>query len=291
MYRDMFGNLRCKVGLHMHTSISDGKVSPEEAARIYKDAGYDAVAITDHWKYHAEDEISGLKIIPGCEYNTGAADTAADVMHILGIGMHSAPELTRQNSRQEIIDAIIACGGFAILAHPAWSLNTPEEAKALSGFSGVEIYNSVSNVGMSSRPYSGYFVDLLANQGVIYPLFATDDTHYYQGQDNTKSYIMVKTEDDSVSGILDAIRAEEFYATQGPELHVRREGEKIIADCSPCVTIDFLSNSSYARDKMNRGKDLTHGEYTVKSWDKWIRVEVCDENGNYAWSNIISLAE
>lgn len=291
MYRDMFGNLRCKVGLHMHTTISDGKVSPEDAARIYKEAGYDAVAFTDHWKYHAEDEIAGLKIIPGCEYNTGAADTATDVMHIVGVGMETDPAPDRKSSRQEIIDAINDHGGIAILAHPAWSLNAPEDAMALSGFGGVEIYNTVSNVGMSSRPYSGYFVDLLANKGVTYPLIAADDTHYYQGQDETKSYVMVKTEDDSVAAILDGIRKGDFYATQGPELHVRREGDRIIADCSPCVTIDFLSNSSYARDKMNRGEDLTHGEYTIKPWEKWIRVEVCDENGNYAWSNIISLAE
>ena len=48
MFRDMFGNNRMKINLHTHTTQSDGRRTPEEAAKIYKDAGYDAIALTDH---------------------------------------------------------------------------------------------------------------------------------------------------------------------------------------------------------------------------------------------------
>lgn len=290
MYKDIFGNTLYKVGLHTHTNLSDGSVSPAQAAEIYRKAGFDAIAITDHWIYGAECELSGLKIISGCEYNLGKSDTATDVMHIVGVGMKKDPLLNREtSSRQEVIDSIKATGGIAILAHPAWSLNKPEDAKELSGIDIVEIYNSVSDVCQSSRPYSGYFVDLLANDGIAYPLVATDDTHYYNGEDETKSYIMVKSESNSTEDILSAIRRGDFYATQGPELHIRREGDKIIADCSECTMIDFLSNSAWAPDKITRGSGLTHAEYTIKEWEKWVRVEVRDEHGNYAWSNIIML--
>lgn len=288
MYQDMYGNIRYKVGLHIHTTASDGKVSPEESARMYKEAGFDAIAITDHWKYHGEDELEGLYILPGCEYNLGASDTSVDVMHIVGVGMAHDPEIIRENaSRQDVIDAITAAGGIAILAHPAWSLNTPEHAEALSGFAAVEIYNTVSNVNQSSRPYSGYFVDLLANRGTAYPLIATDDTHYYKGEDDTKSWIMVKADDLSRESILTAVKNGDLYATQGPELHVHREGDKLIADCSPCVMIDFLSNAAWGPDRITRGENLIHAEYLIKPHDKWVRVEVHDENNNYAWSNIV----
>lgn len=290
MYLDMFGNKRCKVGLHTHTTISDGKKTPEECAAIYKAAGYDAIAITDHWKYHGQDEISGLRIISGCEYNVGSQNTIGDVMHIVGIAMESDPGLVRENvSRQDVIDAVRGAGGMAILAHPAWSLNTPQDALALSGFDGVEIYNSVSAVGQNSRPYSGYFVDILANMGVAYPIIAADDTHAYNGLDETKSYIMARTEDDSIEQILASIRRGDFYATQGPELHIRREGEKIIADCSACVTINFLTNSAWVPDRMIRGENLIHAEYPIKPWEKWVRVEVCDDQGRFAWSNVMLL--
>ena len=288
MFTDMFGHTRYKIGLHIHTTLSDGKVSPEESAAIYKKAGFDAIAITDHWKYHAEDTLSGLPILSGCEYNMGASDTSVDVMHIVGVGMQYAPALDKAiNTRQEVIDAINAAGGIAILAHPAWSLNTPEHALTLSGFAATEIYNTVSNVNQSSRPYSGYFVDLLANQGTAYPLVATDDTHYYNGEDDTKSWIMVKADSLTRENILTAVKNGDFYATQGPELHVRREGDKIIADCSPCIMIDFLSNAAWGPDRITRGVNLTHAEYQIKPHDKWVRVEVHDENNNYAWSNVI----
>ena len=37
-----------KVNLHCHTTISDGKLSPEEIKEAYKKKGYSAVAFTDH---------------------------------------------------------------------------------------------------------------------------------------------------------------------------------------------------------------------------------------------------
>ena len=41
MEKDMFGVSRLKVNLHMHTTLSDGSKTPEEAAEIYKKAGYE----------------------------------------------------------------------------------------------------------------------------------------------------------------------------------------------------------------------------------------------------------
>jgi len=289
MYTDNKGNKWYKVGLHLHTSLSDGKVSPEEAARIYRDAGFDAIAITDHWKYHGEDEIAGIKIISGCEYNLGSSDSVSGVMHIVGAGMKKDPEILTDYTHQQVIDAITDAGGIAILAHPAWSLNTIKDVEHLAGFTAVEIYNSVSDVNQSSRPYSGYFVDVLANSGTTYRLIATDDAHYYDGEDDAKSYIMVKSKGDSTEELLTAVKSGDFYSSQGPELYVEKQGNKIIANCSECVKIDFLSNAVWRPDKIFRGKKLTYAEYTINDYEKWVRVEVLDENENYAWSNIIAL--
>ncbi|MBO5370976.1 MAG: hypothetical protein J6B23_09925, partial [Clostridia bacterium] len=268
MYTDKQGRNWYKVGLHIHTTNSDGARSPEEAALIYKNAGFDAIAITDHWQYHKEDEINGLKIISGCEYNIGGGDSAEGVMHIVGIGMKREPQLTRENTRQEVVDAINKTGGMAVLAHPAWSLNTIKDAKDLSGIAVTEIYNSVSDVGESSRPYSGYFVDVLANDGIFYNLIATDDTHYYDGSDETKSYIMVNAVSDSAEDILKAVSDGNIYASQGPKLYVQRVDDKIIVDCSECVKIDFLSNIVWDDGKIIRGTNLTHAEYEVKDFIK-----------------------
>ena len=47
-----------------------------------------------------------------------------------------------------------------------------------------------------------------------------------------------------------------------------------------------MTNSAWAPDRMKRGK-VTHAEYNLYPIDKWLRVEVMDKNGCYAWSNII----
>ena len=37
-----------KANLHVHTTVSDGQMTPEEIKRIYKEHGYSIVAFTDH---------------------------------------------------------------------------------------------------------------------------------------------------------------------------------------------------------------------------------------------------
>ena len=287
MIKDMFGNLRYKVNLHTHTTNSDGRISPVEAAKAYKAAGYDAIAITDHWKYHGEGKIEGLHIISGCEYNVGTADTIAGVHHIVGLGMKHEPVFQSDRSTpQGVIHAIHACGGIAVLAHPAWSLNIPDRSIKSLNYDATEIYNAVSDVEQSCRPYSGYFVDILANYGITYPLIAADDAHYHDGRDNAKAYIMVKAKELSTEAIIDAVLARDFYATEGPELHLRREGNGFIADCSPVSMISFMSNSAWSPRRIKRGEGLTQMEYVPQPFERWIRVEVTDANGKRAWSNI-----
>lgn len=290
MQKDMFGNDRYKVGLHIHTNVSDGKYPPEKAAEIYRAAGFDAVAFTDHWVYGGAGEMSGLTVLSGCEYHLGQSDGARGVIHIVGVGMSQDPGIHAQTAtRQGIVDAIHAVGGLAVWAHPAWSLNSLKDTETVCGFDAVEIYNSVSDAGQSCRPYSGYFVDVLANNRVFYPLVAVDDTHYYNGEDETKSYIMVKAASASREDILAAIRRQDFYATQGPELHVRRDGNRILVDCSECAKITVLSNVVWAQGRVVKGERLTHTEYEIGEFDRWVRVEVVDSEGNWAWSNIIDL--
>ena len=96
MEKDMFGVSRLKVNLHMHTTLSDGSKTPEEATETYKKAGYDVVAITDHWIHRDSGEIGGLRILSGAEYNIGGGDASTGVYHILGIGCRKKPNLTQE---------------------------------------------------------------------------------------------------------------------------------------------------------------------------------------------------
>lgn len=286
MFLDMDGKPRYKIALHNHTLCSDGRVSPEEAAAKYRAAGFDAMALTDHWRYHGEDSIGGLKILSGAEYNLGDNRTDVRTMHIVGVGMKHDPGCTPDMPPQTVIDRINAAGGIAVLAHPCWSLNRPEEIAALHGFAATEIYNTVSGVHESFRPYSGNFVDLLANLGVTLPLVAADDVHYYDGTDETRAYIMLRADSTDTGVWLDTIRRGDFYATQGPQLLVRRTDNCLTVDCSPCDTITFISNMAWKGGRVFRGRELTHASYTVSEGEKWVRVEITAGN-DAAWSNLM----
>jgi hypothetical protein len=289
-----------KANLHCHSVLSDGKKTPEEAARIYKDAGYDAVAFTDHWKYGEEQELAGLHILSGCEYNVGGSDARDAVYHIVGFAMARDPGLTTElrddptktsaEKAKIIVDAIHAVGGCAVLAHPAWSLNTPEQCMAAGDFDVTEIFNSVSEHGMSDRPYSGLIIDMLAgNYGFCKPLLATDDSHYYAGE-HCRGIVMVEAEAAEEMGLVGALRAGKFYATQGPEVHLSRGEDGIIRlECTPAERIVFCSNVVWVRDRVVRGEGLTAATYTPHAQDCFVRAEVFDAQGNCAWSNIIRL--
>ncbi|MBQ8739282.1 MAG: hypothetical protein IJZ04_07265 [Clostridia bacterium] len=286
MITNKFGETYYKLGLHLHSTRSDGSRSPEEIAREYRLDGYDAIALTDHWVYGEGGTLEGLHIISGCEYNLGESDTISGVMHILSLFAKENPNPPRDASAQAVVDAINSKGGIAVLAHPAWSLNTPAELMALNGVVGTEVYNAVSDAGQSLRPYSDYYIDICANNGVYTHLLATDDAHAYDGSDNRLGWIMVRADELSDEALADAIRRGDFYSSEGPELRAVRDGKRLIIDTSPCEIIGTLSNTCWAWGRVLRGTDITHFEYEIKDEEKWVRVEARDKNGKRAWSNI-----
>lgn len=287
MQHDLFGNTRYRVNLHTHTTRSDGAATPEEAIACYRHEGYDAIALTDHWAFgKSKIAENGLLLLSGIEYDTKTT-TKDGLFHIVGIGMHKDPCLPHDATVQEMIDGIKREGGFAILAHPAWSLNTPEQILPLQSIDATEIYNSVSGVHMSKRPDSSLIVDMLGAAGRLYPLIGADDTHYYDN-DAFGAWIMVKADECTQDAILQALRRGDFYATQGPEVHLRREGDEFVVSCSPCSEIVFLSDRAWSR-RVFRGEALTTAYYKPVENETFVRAVVTDGNGKTAWTNPIQL--
>jgi hypothetical protein len=296
MFTDMHGKTRMKVGLHLHTTLSDGERTPEEAANIYAAAGYDAIALTDHWLYGEADNLCGLTILPGCEYNLGGID-GTSVVHIVGVGMEYAPDLPSEwagvtvgvhTNAATVVRRIREAGGLAIAAHPAWSLNTAEHLLSFGHFDLLEIYNAVSECGMSDRAYSDVIADQLACMGRYPGLIATDDVHYY-ADDACRGWIMVESESTDRQMLINAIRAGKFYATQGPEIHIEKVApDRVRLICSPACKIAFMSNTCWTAGRIVRGENLTEAEYTRAATDRFVRAEITDAEGNKAWTNYIA---
>ncbi len=288
MYTDIFGKTRVKLGVHQHTTRSDGALSPTEMAALYRQYGYDAVAVTDHWVYSYAENFDGIRSLGGCEYHVGYRDASEGVFHILCLLAEREPTLAREGATaQGIIDAIHAAGGLAVLAHPAWSLNVPDMVTKLKGLDGVEIFNTVSK--WTGRADASVLVDLYATAGLYLPIFAADDFHRMQGRHTIAptAFIMVEADSTEPAVLREAIRAGHFYASTGPEIHVRREENEIIVSCTPVSRVEFFTNNVITAGRVIEGEGMTHASYKICDYERFVRVAVTDAAGGTAWSHPI----
>lgn len=285
MFLDEQGNRWYKGNLHTHTTRSDGQRSPEEAIGIYRAAGYDFLALTDHWTFGEPRAEEDFLLLSGCEYDVGQ-NVRDGIYHIVGIGMETDPKLERGQAvtAQSLIDSIHAADGLAILAHPAWSLNRAGEVARLTGLDGCEIFNSTSDLPWNCRPYSGAFLDELATWGQYPPCMAADDAHGYTG-DQTRSWLMVRADELSRDAILAAIRRGDFYATQGPRFSVEQTEGRLIVRSTPVQSIVFFTDSVWVPDRATCGDGVCEAVYELKSYERFVRIELTDAEGRSAWSS------
>ena len=75
------------IDLHIHTTESDGSLTPSQVVRYAKEKGLKAIAITDHDTIHGNEEAikegisEGVEVIPGVEISV---DYSPGTMHMLG---------------------------------------------------------------------------------------------------------------------------------------------------------------------------------------------------------------
>jgi len=107
-----------KVDLHIHSTVSDGRLSPEEVVHRAVKAGLTIIALTDHDTVdgtipalEAAKAFPKLKVIPGVEISSYVTEGE---VHILGYFIdYTHPELQAtlgrmRNSRQERAQGMIA---------------------------------------------------------------------------------------------------------------------------------------------------------------------------------------
>src|SRR5436853_41343 len=78
-----------KCALHAHTTNSDGELAPDLLVRHYEWAGFDVLAITDHWVRTVEPSTERLLVIPGTELNGRAAGGPEHDAHLLAHGVEA----------------------------------------------------------------------------------------------------------------------------------------------------------------------------------------------------------
>ncbi len=277
-----------KGNLHTHTTESDGAYRPEEAIRLFQDAGYDFLSITDHGKVTIPDQSAhGILMLLGIEL-AGDRSDLGESYHILGFGLTESGEPPRDITVAGAIEWIRAHEGEAVIAHPYWSGLVASDLMKWTGMLGVEVFNRTCHVLLGKGLSSVQWDDLLARRVRAWG-FAVDDCH---GRDDAAlAWVMVKAPELSRHAIMASLRDGLFYSSCGPEFrHLDLTNGVLTVHTSPVVEINFIG-TAWRGDHCVAGPGfpLTEARYTLTGDESYLRVECRDALGRWAWTNPIIL--
>ncbi|MFD3546530.1 CehA/McbA family metallohydrolase [Streptomyces sp. NPDC058655] len=282
--------------LHTHSDESDGALSPAEVVRRYREAGYDFLAVTDHFRAEYGFPLTdtrplrtpGFTTLLGAELHAPRTE-AGPKWHIVAVGLplgfappglaETGPELARRAR---------AAGAFVGMAHPAASLLSADDAESLDAAHAVEVYNALAD--REHRGDSWHLTDVLLNRGHRLNAYAADDAHF-QPQDppGCVAWVQVRAESLDPDALLSALKAGHYYSSTGPELRGIRLGDgRLTVHCSPVRKI--LVTGGAPGLQVLEGDALTEGTLPVAMFGQgYCRVTVEDAAGGRAWSNPIHL--
>ncbi|MEU6965110.1 CehA/McbA family metallohydrolase [Streptomyces chrestomyceticus] len=282
--------------LHTHTDQSDGALSPEETVRHYREAGYDFLAVTDHFRAEYGFPLTdtrplrtpGFTTLLGAELHAPRTE-AGPKWHILAVGLPSGfspPELGE--SGPQLARRAREAGAFIGMAHPAASLLTAADAESLDAAHAVEVYNALA--AREDRGESWHLTDVLLNRGHQLTAYAADDAHF-QPQDPPAraAWVQVRAQSLTPQALLASLKAGHYYSSTGPELHdILLDDGLLTVRCSPARKV-FLSGGAPGA-QVAQGEALTECTLPVAMFRHgYCRVTVEDAAGGRAWSNPIRL--
>jgi hypothetical protein len=282
--------------LHTHSSLSDGALSLSDTVAVYRDAGYDFVAVTDHFRARYGFPLAdtrplrspGFTTLLGAELH-GSRTSFASQWHVIAVGLPpDFPPADRGETGPLLARRARRAGAFIGMAHPSASLLTVADAESLDAAHAVEVYNAVS--AWEDRGDSWHLCDVLLARGHRLTAYAADDAHF-QPQDppGCTAWVQVRAVALEPALLLAALKAGHYYSSTGPSLEdVSVAGDKVTVRCSPASRI--LVTGGVPGKQVIAGDGLTEGTLPLTMFNSgYFRVTVVDAAGGRAWSNPIWL--
>ncbi|MDD5699245.1 MAG: CehA/McbA family metallohydrolase [Victivallaceae bacterium] len=291
-----------KANLHMHSTASDGKFPLQTMVDLYREEGYDILAATDHRTTNRIGEIASgdLLLISGMEYHPFGPRGL--LLHLLALNIPEDFADPSQMPYQEAIDLVRESGGETVLAHPYWSGFNCVDLMQIKNIIAIEVYNTATrNIG---KAYNMQVWDDILQLGYHLPAIAVDDTHYVH--DFFQGWTMICTKEKTAAAVLEAVKNGFFYASQGPVIHkINFEKNVFAIECSPCEEIIIMGNCHFGRCgtmpgfnaadiqelKQRKSREMTAFEVEIPldSGFTYIRCQLRDKNGRYAWSSPLKI--
>lgn len=281
--------------LHTHSTLSDGTLTPEQVCTRYQEAGYDFLALTDHFmkQYHfpvadtTPFRTANFTTLLGAELHTGHTELG-QLWHILAVGLplDFAPPADGETGPQ-IAARALAAGAYVAAAHPAWYALTEHDVISLGDIHAIEVFNGTS-VDHNDHAESWHITDTLLMRGRRYTACATDDAHFNPHRsDFCLGWVQVRSEALTPEAILAALKQGWYYSSTGPEIYDVQvfPGDKVIVRCSPAQRI-FLTGAGWSAASVATDSVLIEAELSLKGFrSPYGRITVRDLYGRRAWSN------
>ena len=295
-----------KTNLHTHSTITDGKFSPQELKDMYKSQGYQILCISDHnvMVDHSALNDDEFLLLTGGEFGISEPGQNAFYKKSYHLNVISkrpdnlwqpflpkkpresalpylelvdTPDMSRRHDPESINQIIAECNAHDQLVaynHPAWSLQNYTDYAPLEGLWAMEVCNY--NCLYAGRDtYSSLVLrDFLAQGKQVFPL-GTDDMHTIKT--HAGAWIMVGAEKLAYDSVIQALEVGDFYASTGPEIHsLTVEGAALKITCSDARSIALESDCRFAKHLY---PIHTHGLMREATFDltKWM--EASQENG------------
>ena len=291
-----------KAALHIHTTVSDGKLTPEETKAAYKARGFQIVAFTDHEVCVAHPELKDKDFLPLTSYELSfnpkgnshfclkktyhlcfiAKDPenrwqVYDPDVIIGNSGKYADQVvcdsfeSRDYSLDQVNDTIARANeqGFLVAYnHPAWSLQGYEDYSGLKGLWAMEVYNNECNRLGFDDNNSQIYQELLKLGNRLFPL-ATDDFHNLRNEQSIGGgWVMVGAHALEYGSVIQALERGDFYASTGPVIHsLTLDGTVLKIHCSPAQRIIVFTQNRHAAEFMHcDGTTIEQAEIDLASW-------------------------
>ncbi len=309
-----------KANLHSHSTLSDGRPTPEEMKAAYKAMGYSVLAITDHnvFLQHNDMTEEDFLMLNGLEYNIDPHDKSGRTCHFCAIAgskdtmiqplFHrteycirgavearkmvkfdeSLPDYKRVYSSEGISEMMRTCrdaGFFVTYNHPAWSLERYPEYMGYEGMHAMEMVN----YGCAEAGYPEYneqvYDDMLTG-GKRIACVATDDNHTVD-HDAFGGYTRIGAEKLTYESVMEALFAGRMYASTGAQISALYiEDGAVHVEAPACKEIRIFTGFRKAARKIGtRENPVTHMEWALPdNRSKYFRVVVTDFEGGKAYS-------
>lgn len=283
--------------LHTHSTRSDGRRSPEEVCKTYREAGYDFLALTDHFVAQCNWPITDTQpfhtehftTLIGAEIHTAEHTMElGNTWHLVAVGLpfDFAPS-PKNETGPELAKRALEAGALVLAAHPQWFAMTEKDLFSLEGIHGLEIFNASASDDNDCAE-SSYMFDYALARGKRLFACATDDAHFMpNSRERLAGWVMVKSETLEPASLLAALKAGDFYSSTGPQIvDMRLESNRLYVRCSPADRVFAIGIPTEYKSVGEQG--ITEAEIDLAGWrSPYVRVLVRDAFGRKAWSNPI----